>query len=339
LDNELLTDDGSDWNKPILRLNVKYRTEFDQYTAYGKEDSNNYIADDEARDAAREMMIFSIPPTKGVGQLTDFGKAHFTKQASSEGYSEVNWETYTQFSSQPTWGSWRDRFLIEHKDFYAEYTNPDIGNHELIDETKVKPQRRDEIYGRFYEEYQQWDKVGGLTEEQVKAKHDKLRAITKEGMTYNEARYRVEAYDNFFPENLIDDYVTWFTSSDLERPEGYEGLWFEDDWWLLEHKDFYAAMYATELWKEQRDFSKVPSREIFALYLYYSNLPPFGNSRLAFRQANPDLDSWLVLRFGYKPASAQKGRILLWQQTLAEELTELDKRMAEMKELLKGLRK
>jgi len=118
-----------------------------------------------------------------------------------------------------------------------------------------------------------------------------LDVIERGGLTFIEARYSVQAYDNGFSENLIDDYVEWYST---ERKD------YEDDWWLMEHKEFYDTMYKLELWTEKRDFSKVPTREVYALYQTYLGLPS-GNPRYDFRAKHPDLDAWLVLKFGYKP--------------------------------------
>jgi len=108
---------------------------------------------------------------------------------------------------------------------------------------------------------------------------------------YWSARLEMRATDNEFPEALIPDYIKWYQSEFDD---------YEDDWWLMEHPEFYKAMYDLEIWTEPRDFSKVPTREVWSLYQTYQNLPS-GTPRLDFRAKHPDLDAWLVLKFGYKP--------------------------------------
>lgn len=285
LDKALLTDDGTDWNEPILRLLVQYRDDFDLYEGYGDMTSDNYISNDKQRADARHSLLFN-----GQG-MTSFGKAYYTREASSQGYTESNWNAYVEYSALPIWGSWRERFLLDNSSFYKEYTDTNIGNHPLVDKTKVRPLNRDRIYQQFYDEFQSWDETGGMAPKAIENMRDELDTIERGGLTFKEARYSVQAYDNGFPENLIDAYVEWYS---VDRKD------YEDDWWLMEHKEFYDTMFKLEIWTEPRDFSKVPTREVYALYQTYLGLPT-GNPRYDFRAKHPDLDDWLVLKFGYKP--------------------------------------
>ena len=286
LDSALLTDDGTDWNEPVLRLLVQYRDDFDKYGDYGDISSDSYIPDDEQRAEARDRLLFDAQDN-----LTAFGKAYYTREASSQGYSEGNWNAFVEYAGLPIWGSWRERFLLDNADFYKEYTDPEVGNHPLIDKTRVRPVNRDKIYQQFYDEFQSWDETGGMAPKAIENMRAELDAIERGGLTFQEARYSVQAYDVGFPENLIDDYVEW---NSTDRKD------YEDDWWLMEHKEFYKAMYDLDIWTEYRDFSKVPTREVYNLYKTYLGLPT-GTPRYDFRAKHLDLDDWLVLKFGYKP--------------------------------------
>ena len=110
---------------------------------------------------------------------------------------------------------------------------------------------------------------------------------------WNADMYRIDAYKAEFPEELIEDYITWYTEYS-KKPEGFEGTWYEDDWWLMEHKDFCDAM-----WPEGKDFSKVPTREVWGLYQIWGKLPK-GQARRDFEASHPDLDMWLHIKFGTK---------------------------------------
>lgn len=290
LGQALLTDDGTDWNEPILRLIVQYRDDFDLYEAYGDISSDNYVENDKQRAEARRRLLFNDQEN-----ITSFGRAYHTREASSQGYSEGNWNPYVEYSALPLWGSWRERFLLDNPDFYKEYTDSKIGNHPLIDKTKVRPIVRDRIYQQFYDEFQAWDETGGMAPKAIESMRGELDAIERGGLTFKEARYSVQAYDNGFPENLIDDYVDWYSTDRRD---------YEDDWWLMDHPEFYKKMYDLEIWTEPRDFSKVPTREVWNLYQTYQGLPS-GNPRYDFRAKHPDLDDWLVLKFGYKPISGR----------------------------------
>ncbi|GAH07869.1 unnamed protein product, partial [marine sediment metagenome] len=108
---------------------------------------------------------------------------------------------------------------------------------------------------------------------------------------FRDDRNRMKAMDAEFPETLIEDWVGWYAESRSD---------YEDDWWLMEHPEFYKAMYDLGIWTEPRDFSKVPTREVWNLYQTYLGLPS-GTPRYDFRAKHPELDAWLVLKFGYKP--------------------------------------
>ena len=110
------------------------------------------------------------------------------------------------------------------------------------------------------------------------------------------------------PDNVLDDYVDYYEvppkSSDpwyIDNPgESYYG----DDWFLMEHPELYQAMIDPEIMGDNvwqpRDFSKVPTKEVFKLYRIYKGLP-LGQPRLDYRAKHPELDEWLVLAKGYMP--------------------------------------
>ena len=270
--------------------------------------------------------MYSSLPGATPGTLTGFGKAYYTKAASSEGYSEKHWDKYVELVALPSWGSWRERFLLENRGFYDEYIDKEIGDHTLITEDKVKPVERDLVYGEFYKEFRKWDDTGGMTEDEVKVMHEGLFTDAN----FKEAYYRVDAYDKYIAPEVIEDYVEWYTSDEIKRPEGYKfDVWYEDDWWLQDHKEFEEAMVqlykdtdGASGWKAKRDYTKVPPREVFDLYQVYLSLPP-GSARMGYRIENPDLDDWLVLSKGYKPATGEPKEILPRDVELAERLAEM----------------
>jgi len=151
----------------------------------------------------------------------------------------------------------------------------------------------------------------------------------REHTEFADDRRRLQAMDYEFPEDLIPAYIEWFK---IEKPEDYEyDLWFEDDWFLMEHPDFYKAMYEMKIWTEPRDFSKVPTKEVFNLYKTYLGLPT-GQPRLDFRKANPDLEKWGILVGKWQPL-AGRGEIKE-EKTVWEKLAEAE-RLKEWFESLK----
>ncbi len=119
----------------------------------------------------------------------------------------------------------------------------------------------------------------------------RLATLTEGSVEYNLLKRKREAHMDDFPENLIDTYVDWF---ETERG-GYE-----DDWFLMDNPEFHQALVDTGIWKEQRDFSKVPTREVNKLYIVYQELP-LGQARLDYRAKHPMLEAWFVSALGYKP--------------------------------------
>ena len=126
---------------------------------------------------------------------------------------------------------------------------------------------------------------------------------------YERSIYYRKAMDMEFPEDLIDTYVDWYANPPTKADDRWFGnhpneSFYGDDWWLLEHKEFYQAMISPEIMGENawqpRDFSKVPTQEVFGLYQQYLDLP-VGQDRLDFREKHPELDNWLVLAKGLKP--------------------------------------
>ena len=119
-----------------------------------------------------------------------------------------------------------------------------------------------------------------------------LRGLDEGSEEYRRLNYKKAAYQVDFPEGLIDTYIDWY----MTPRSGYE-----DDWFLMEHMEFYKAMLDKGIFTERRDFRKVPSRKVFSLYEKYQSLPTTGKDRLIFRHKNPELEDWLVRVKDYTP--------------------------------------
>ena len=91
---------------------------------------------------------------------------------------------------------------------------------------------------------------------------------------------------------------------------------------------------------EKKDFSKVPTREVWGLYLQYLDLPA-GTARYNFRGRHPELDAWGVIAGkwkAWKPPAKPKTK----SEKAAEEAqkqTEIEKQKAWMREMLRGLKR
>ena len=61
--------------------------------------------------------------------------------------------------------------------------------------------------------------------------------------------------------------------------------------------DLYEETHGTHGWKEMRDYSKVPTKEVFELYKRWKEVD-IGQPRRDFEAENPELDQWLHLTTG-----------------------------------------
>jgi len=109
---------------------------------------------------------------------------------------------------------------------------------------------------------------------------------------------RMDAYQAYIPDSQVEDYVSYYTIVGKGKPSG-QTYWFEDDWYLLEHPEFYKTMVDKGQW-QPKDFSKVPPKDVFELYQIYDAIigsPDMSRTkaRQEFRRSNPRLDAWLVL--------------------------------------------
>ena len=125
-----------------------------------------------------------------------------------------------------------------------------------------------------------------------------------------EDNLRMAAYKLYVPDAHIENYVGYYTLIGKGKPDNWAAqkgtdLWYEDDWYLMEHTDFYKDVYLKVLGNQGRDFTKVPAREVFNKYLTYLTLAK-GDARMQYRIDNPDLDAWGGIKFGWKPATAKK---------------------------------
>ena len=130
-----------------------------------------------------------------------------------------------------------------------------------------------------------------------------MRGMDEDSDEYRRLSYKKDAYGIDFPEEYIDTYIEWY----MTPRSGYE-----DDWWLMEHMDFYCLAtvnpkdkrFSGLLGWQRRDFSVVPTREVFNLYKIYEGLPS-GNPRLNYRKANPTLEEWGILAGKWKPLTGR----------------------------------
>lgn len=124
----------------------------------------------------------------------------------------------------------------------------------------------------YQEDFQKYENYGDITSPLYIA-NDTARTDAREAMLFEKGKmtsfgtayYTISALQKEIPDNLVTTYVDYYG---IRKREGvdYSAGWYEDDWFLMAHPDFYNTMLSMGLWTEPRDFSKVPTREVYKLY-------------------------------------------------------------------------
>jgi len=292
LDNELLTDGGSDWNEDVLRLNVQWAKEDDLYKGYGDKESDVYIEDDDARAEARVKLLENEAYRKDVRRREALGKD----------FPFV--ETYVNYYEEEGKGFRQERMLVEDKAF-GEAMHTILGV-DIPD--KVPAVQYDDIYDANKDLF---DEIDGLAnfksefyiedEDKRQTKRDKI-FFSPDGTAtdfYKEFKRR-EAFGNFVPDEHTENYVSWFVLGAEGKPDGYPNIpYYEDDFFLMEHPDFYKNVYLNEeIWgskNDRRDFRLVPlTRKLLTKWIDYNRIQNNQTARDQFRLDNSALDEWGV---------------------------------------------
>jgi len=142
---------------------------------------------------------------------------------------------------------------------------------------------------------------------------------------YALVRRQREAYELGIPKKHFHTYTDWRLNPVYKKPDDYPDNvpFWEDDWFMMEHPEFYKEVYLGILGNEQLDFRKVPmtkdgkpNREIGAKYLNYKSLDT-RMERDQYRLDNPDPDEWGVFAGIWKTTMSEKRK--------AEEMTPSEK--------------
>lgn len=348
LSNELVTDDGADWNIPALRITAKRRKEDAEYQAIldaneGREES-----------AATKAYLDTNDDYRKDRRRRDAYKLKNSRTGMTLPASQV--ENYVAYNELPLKGFRRERMLVEDPNFAKDLQDAGALT-ALPNPSKVPAVQYDDIfdkYALYFDEVENNGKPESDWFEPDEAKRearDKALRFDKKGRytDFGLAELERNAYGKFIPtryskdanmaesvirDSPIKDYAGYYKILGEGKPKNWTSLsgadlpWYDDDWFLIDHPDFYKEVYLGVLKNERRDYRKVPTKQVFAKYLIYLNDRVSGKPREDYRWDNPDLDAWGVLAFGWKPIKEQSRKAALTpQERLAEEVAARLKRI------------
>ncbi len=331
---------------PRWRIDVKYRTEDSEYNALETaserqeylQGNDPYRMDRRRRQALSMQNIGFRFPLEQIENFVD--------------YHEIEVKGFRQ-----------ERFLVENggqdPDNLAGFAAVMhlVGGIDIPRPEEVPAVQFDDIFDQFEEQFTQLEGFSdndsehyiefpepGLTLTETRKKASDALRFDADG-TYTEfglAELERNAHDklrsiqtNANYAGSIKDYVGYYTIVGEGKPDNYfavnkTDLWYEDDWYMLEHFDFYTDIYQELLGNEPFEaIAKVPSRAIFAKYLQYLQIDSRqGKLRDDFRFENLDLDDWLVLKFGYTPVTEKRRRAALTTgERLSISIADLERRL------------
>ena len=321
---------------------VQYDDIYDQYQdlfleleGLSSQESIYFEEDPDARDTRRNAMRFDED-----GIPTPFGIAELARNAYGEFVPEEHIENYITYYTLAEKGYRRKRLLKDNPEFAQ--VMKDIKGIDLPPDGTVPEVQYDNIYDQYQDLFLELEGLGAHKSnyyvEDPDARDTRRNAIRfDEDGQYTQfgiAELARNAYGEFVPEEHIENYIGYYIVIGEGKPDDYEkqtetDLWYEDDWYLMEHMDFYQDIYKGLLGNEKKNFIKVPTRAVFRKYLTYVKLP-HAKARQDYRLANPDLDAWGAIKFGWKPIE---------EQDIRTDLTPYEKLQEEWSPLYERLRK
>jgi len=294
---------------PIWEINRQYRLEDEAYQAI----LDKYTDAIEQRKAT-EAYLVSQP---------EYARARRVREAYELGWTQESLiNKFVEYSGLTEKGFWKERYLRDNRGLYQALKDADKLKVDYEFE-KIPDEQYDIIYDKWADMFTAYDEVKGTAEEMAEARRRMLIAYPEFAID----RLRRIAHGRLIPNQHVEAYAEYYTLLFDGKPAFVE-TWYDDDWFLMEHKDFYNTMVSMELWKP-KDFSKIPTREVFKLWQVYLTLPR-GSPRIGYRAANKELDDWLFLTGKVSQTIPEKerqkeiGKWGVWAEKYREYLTKIE---------------
>ncbi len=337
---------------PRWRIEVEYRdedAEYDDIPEDDREARDAYLAGEGLEGAELQRRIDYRHDRRRSEAL------EMSNKITGERFPLDQVENFVGYYEIEIKGKRQERFLVENPEFANAMHN--IAGIDIPKPEDVPAVQYDDIYDEWKDEF---TKLEGLADNESKfyiedvatrdAARQAMRFDTEGKYTaFGLAEMKRNAYGEFVPieytdpqavGNPIEDYVAYYKIIGEGKPKNWKldtgtDLWYEDDWFMMEHMDFYRDIYRDLIGNEKWDFTKVPTREVFDDYLTYIALPHL-KAKDDFRWVKRELDAWLVIKFDYTPIAEKKRREdLTTRERFIEEWAE---RGQAIEERLKALR-
>jgi len=270
VDNFLLTDNGKDWNIPVLKIDVEYKkndTEYDKI-----KNDNASIQAKQREEYLKGNPVYQVARIQRDGYNLGITTPALLNQ-------------WTEYNKLPDYGMYRKRYLKDHPELFGEVTKLQKANNQQIWETpdpkKIPLQAYDDIYEQFKERFEAYDNVQGTADERDKQRKE----IYKLNPEFKSASLARQAYGEMFPESMVQNFVEYYN---------LPATGYIQERYLKENPEFYKEIFTRREWKEAIKFNEIPTAEVEALYNIYQHLPVTGKQREMYRTEHPDLDKWLV---------------------------------------------
>jgi len=226
----------------------------------------------EAYDSAKQMAKDLDIPLSQIG-----GQAGFPPEILIDNYFDFNKIVAEHGGTSAE----AQLYKLENKNWFEWGKQPE--NYGWMDvETPIQSLRISVKWAEVDDQYKSYSNRESenyiATDEGRREAREKLLAGNLE---YAKDRRRRDAYDIDFPETLIPTYVDWYMTKRAD---------YEDDWFLMENKEFYNKMVEMGNW-QPRDFSKVPTRHWWGTYNDDYLKRDKGKDRYEFRGQNPWFDA------------------------------------------------
>ncbi len=228
--------------------------------------------------------------------------------------------TYVDYYRLPDKGFWKERYLRDNQGLYTALKDADLIKVDY-EFDKIPDVQYDLIYDTWSVDF---DAYADLNNNKDRENY----LITRPDFAMD--KWRRDAHYKLIPQEYVDNYADYQKILFDGKPTLLSPEWYEDDWYLMENPQFYSKMVEMGLWKpDYKDFSKVPSKDVFKLYQTYLALP-YGSPRKAYRGVHPDLDAWLVLSGKVSKSipelerAAEIGRWGVWAEQFSEYLRQVE---------------